>query len=195
MHPDNTPKLYCTGILVSFILRRLSRESCVRPVQTKLQMWLRSNTHIGNMRLYRGAGAFDFGLKTIYSQLPSHAHLFVLCALQDQNEGLHAPALESIRAHIRSATSSMTSVPKPLKFLRPHFDRIKTAHEAYTNQKNKVCCWNHEPASCFWHLQSDIGRAYTFDRLVSCHAQTPLIFSTTALACRRFHQTFCPFCP
>jgi len=34
-------------------------------------------------------------------------------------------ALETIRSEIRSATSSMTSVPKPLKFLRDHFLPLK----------------------------------------------------------------------
>lgn len=32
----------------------------------------------------------------------------------------------------------MTSVPKPLKFLRPHFDRIKAVFETYTDPANKV---------------------------------------------------------
>lgn len=34
-------------------------------------------------------------------------------------------SLELLRSKIRSATSSLTSVPKPLKFLRPHFDTLK----------------------------------------------------------------------
>ncbi len=39
-------------------------------------------------------------------------------------------ALESLKNEIRSATSSMTSIPKPLKFLRPHYDQLKTFYEA-----------------------------------------------------------------
>jgi 26S proteasome regulatory subunit N1 len=34
-------------------------------------------------------------------------------------------ALEMLRQEVRGATTSMTSVPKPLKFLAPHYDRIK----------------------------------------------------------------------
>ena len=34
------------------------------------------------------------------------------------------------RDEIRQSTSSMTSVPKPLKFLRPHYDGMK---EFFTN--------------------------------------------------------------
>lgn len=45
-------------------------------------------------------------------------------------------ALESMRTEIRSATSSMTSVPKPLKFLRPHYDRLKDAYVATVHPSN-----------------------------------------------------------
>ena len=41
---------------------------------------------------------------------------------------LRLQALDVIVTELRSATSSMTSVPKPLKFLRPHFDTIKKLH-------------------------------------------------------------------
>lgn len=35
-----------------------------------------------------------------------------------------ALALETLSRELKAATSSMTSVPKPLKFLRPHMDRL-----------------------------------------------------------------------
>ena len=38
-------------------------------------------------------------------------------------------AVESIGNEIRTATSSMTSVPKPLKFLREHFEPLKVHFE------------------------------------------------------------------
>jgi 26S proteasome regulatory subunit N1 len=44
---------------------------------------------------------------------------------RDSDAGVAKLALETIRREIRSATSSMTSVPKPLKFLRPHFPALK----------------------------------------------------------------------
>ncbi|KAI4378486.1 hypothetical protein MLD38_015959 [Melastoma candidum] len=37
--------------------------------------------------------------------------------------------LEGARQEIRSATSSMTSLPKPLKFLRPHYGTLKAYYE------------------------------------------------------------------
>ena len=39
-------------------------------------------------------------------------------------------ALESLKTEIRTATSSMTSIPKPLKFLRPHYDHLKKFYES-----------------------------------------------------------------
>ncbi|XAR49588.1 hypothetical protein NMG60_11032840 [Bertholletia excelsa] len=49
--------------------------------------------------------------------------------VQDSDPGLQKAALESMRQEIRSSTSSMTSVPKPLKFLRPHYGTLKTYYE------------------------------------------------------------------
>jgi 26S proteasome regulatory subunit N1 len=43
---------------------------------------------------------------------------------------LRQQALDMIVMELRTATASMTSVPKPLKFLRPHFSAIKTVHSA-----------------------------------------------------------------
>ena len=51
---------------------------------------------------------------------------------------LHKPALEALRTQIRASTSSMTSVPKPLKFLRMHLESLKNLHEKWTLQANKV---------------------------------------------------------
>ena len=51
--------------------------------------------------------------------------------LQEPDKSLHKQALEHLSTEIRSATSSMTSVPKPLKFLRPHFDALKVVYESW----------------------------------------------------------------
>ncbi|KAK6785144.1 hypothetical protein RDI58_018599 [Solanum bulbocastanum] len=48
---------------------------------------------------------------------------------QDADPGLQKVALESMRQEIRTSTSSMTSVPKPLKFLRPHYGTLKGYYE------------------------------------------------------------------
>lgn len=49
--------------------------------------------------------------------------------LQDPDESLHEPALEYLVKEIRLSTSSMTAVPKPLKFLLPHYESLKIVYE------------------------------------------------------------------
>ncbi|GMF21146.1 unnamed protein product [Phytophthora lilii] len=48
-----------------------------------------------------------------------------------EDVGVKQLALEMLRREIRSATSSMTSVPKPLKFLRPSYDALKAAYDGF----------------------------------------------------------------
>lgn len=49
----------------------------------------------------------------------------VTVVLEEESKlGLRQNALDVIVNELRSATSSMTSVPKPLKFLRPHYESI-----------------------------------------------------------------------
>jgi hypothetical protein len=43
---------------------------------------------------------------------------------QDKDAGVVKAALESMVSLIKTSTSSMTSVPKPLKFLGPHYARL-----------------------------------------------------------------------
>ncbi|KAF8094330.1 hypothetical protein N665_0365s0017 [Sinapis alba] len=49
--------------------------------------------------------------------------------VQDPNPELQKAALESMSQEIRASTSSMTSVPMPLKFLRPHYGTLKDCHK------------------------------------------------------------------
>lgn len=51
--------------------------------------------------------------------------------LSEGDKGLYRPALESLQTLIRTSTSSMTSVPKPLKFLRPHYPQLKDLYEKW----------------------------------------------------------------
>lgn len=46
---------------------------------------------------------------------------------------LRLKALEVIVTELRTATASMTSVPKPLKFLRPHFAILKVFYQTITS--------------------------------------------------------------
>lgn len=56
----------------------------------------------------------------------------------DSELGVVSAALEHLRKEIRSATTSMTSVPKPLKFLRPHYAGLKETYEKMIGGANKL---------------------------------------------------------
>jgi 26S proteasome regulatory subunit N1 len=58
--------------------------------------------------------------------------------VQDVDPAIQKVALEAMREEIRTATSSMTSVPKPLKFLRPHYGALKSYYEKMVNTELKV---------------------------------------------------------
>nr|GMD33406.1 26S proteasome non-ATPase regulatory subunit 2 homolog A [Ipomoea batatas] len=57
--------------------------------------------------------------------------------VQDADLSLQTRALESIRQEIQTATSSMTSVPKPLKFLRPHYGTLKSHYKKISDSGAK----------------------------------------------------------
>mmetsp|Transcript_40951 Transcript_40951/g.49700 ORF Transcript_40951/g.49700 Transcript_40951/m.49700 type:complete len:902 (-) Transcript_40951:215-2920(-) len=58
--------------------------------------------------------------------------------ISDPSEGVVKLALETLRTEIRSATTSMTSVPKPLKFLRPHYNTVKEAYGKMSAGQNRT---------------------------------------------------------
>lgn len=51
--------------------------------------------------------------------------------LQESNTSLHEQALNHLCNEIRTSTASMTSVPKPLKMLRPHYDSLKEVYSSW----------------------------------------------------------------
>jgi 26S proteasome regulatory subunit N1 len=57
--------------------------------------------------------------------------------LSEPDHQLYLPSLESLRTQIRSATTSMTSVPKPLKFLREHYDTLRSLYEKMPSDETK----------------------------------------------------------
>ncbi|KAJ6134005.1 hypothetical protein N7523_000327 [Penicillium sp. IBT 18751x] len=52
--------------------------------------------------------------------------------LKEPDTSLYGPALDAIKNFIKTSTSSMTAVPKPLKFLRPHYDDLAALYEKWT---------------------------------------------------------------
>ena len=76
-----------------------------------------------------GSGMIIFGI--------DHT-LFIFVIHQESDVSLHKPALEALRSQIRASTSSMTSVPKPLKYLRQHFSPRKEIYDTWGDGENKV---------------------------------------------------------
>jgi 26S proteasome regulatory subunit N1 len=58
--------------------------------------------------------------------------------LLEPDTDLYKPALQNIKTFIKTSTSSMTAVPKPLKFLRPHYAGLEKAYESWPEGENKV---------------------------------------------------------
>ena len=58
--------------------------------------------------------------------------------IQEPDSSLYKPALETIKDFIKTSTSSMTAVPKPLKFLRPHYDDLTAVYEEWPAGDDKV---------------------------------------------------------
>lgn len=56
----------------------------------------------------------------------------------DQEVTVQKLALDTIVKEIKSSTTSMTSVPKPLKFLRPHYATLKEQYTSYPEGENKT---------------------------------------------------------
>lgn len=70
------------------------------------------------------------------AQLKSELDMLVERLKEDKSE-LYKPALEAIKNFIRTSTSSMTAVPKPLKFLRPHYVDLTQLHENWPQGDEK----------------------------------------------------------
>ncbi|XP_067938039.1 26S proteasome non-ATPase regulatory subunit 2-like [Watersipora subatra] len=60
--------------------------------------------------------------------------------LNEPDNTLYRPALSSMQALIKAATTSMTSVPKPLKFLRPHYATLSNFYAKLTDPGTKKLC-------------------------------------------------------
>jgi len=63
-------------------------------------------------------------------QLKSELEMLVE-RLKEDDASLYKPAVEAIKNFIKTSTSSMTAVPKPLKFLRPHYDELAALYDKW----------------------------------------------------------------
>src|SRR5207247_4079861 len=69
---------------------------------------------------------------------PSSTSVPSTTLFRSPDTSLYKPALQSIKTFIKTSTSSMTAVPKPLKFLRPHYAGLEKAYESWPEGENKV---------------------------------------------------------
>ncbi|CAG8961683.1 hypothetical protein HYFRA_00006222 [Hymenoscyphus fraxineus] len=58
--------------------------------------------------------------------------------LTESDKTLYKAALEAIKESIKTSTSSMTAVPKPLKFLRPHYEPMIKLYEEWPAGDDKT---------------------------------------------------------
>jgi 26S proteasome regulatory subunit N1 len=80
----------------------------------------------------------DSNLSEEDKELKERLETCVSTVLNEKNETnvtipIRLTALDVIVNELRTATASMTSVPKPLKFLRPHFATIKDLYKTMEN--------------------------------------------------------------
>ncbi|KAJ2712104.1 proteasome regulatory particle base subunit, partial [Coemansia spiralis] len=57
--------------------------------------------------------------------------------LEEPSVEIHRAALESLSSVIRSSASSMTSVPKPLKYLKTHYETLTGVYAKWTDSRNQ----------------------------------------------------------
>lgn len=91
---------------------------------------------------------------------------------QEPDTSLYKPSLESMRTLIRASTTSMTSVPKPLKFMRPHYTTMKHIHEKIADPAIQVTT-SLQCLSNPFHLQKECANlisvlAMTSDEPIDC---------------------------
>ena len=51
--------------------------------------------------------------------------------VQESDTSLYKSAIEAMKTSIKTSTSSMTAVPKPLKFLRPHYETLTKLYDEW----------------------------------------------------------------
>ncbi|KAL9005819.1 MAG: hypothetical protein Q9188_001437 [Gyalolechia gomerana] len=69
-------------------------------------------------------------------QLKSELEMLV-SRLKESDTSLYIPALDAIKDFIKTSTSSMTAVPKPLKFLMPHYEDLTKSYEEWPTGNEK----------------------------------------------------------
>ncbi|KAL1605605.1 proteasome regulatory particle base subunit [Nothophoma quercina] len=77
----------------------------------------------------------------------------------ESDTSLYKPALNQIKEFIKTSTSSMTAVPKPLKFLRPHYESLEKQYASWPEGENK---------QSFADMLSVLGMTYSDEERLDC---------------------------
>ncbi|WWD21462.1 hypothetical protein CI109_105948 [Kwoniella shandongensis] len=94
--------------------------------------------------------------------------------LKEPETNLYLPALESLRTLIRTSTSSMTSVPKPLKFLRPFYEELGKVRDSWDESLKEQRSLLASILSVLAMTYSDTGKRETLHyRLLSESTEAP----------------------
>ncbi|KAL7419023.1 proteasome regulatory particle base subunit [Cryptotrichosporon argae] len=94
--------------------------------------------------------------------------------LKEPDTTLYLPALESLRTLIKTSTSSMTSVPKPLKFLRPHYEALGAVRDGWDEKFKDERSLLASILSVLAMTYSDSGKRDTlYYRLISGSTEAP----------------------
>ncbi|KAJ4332801.1 proteasome regulatory particle base subunit [Didymella glomerata] len=91
-------------------------------------------------------------------QLKSELDMLVERILESDTS-LYKPALDQIKEFIKTSTSSMTAVPKPLKFLRPHYESLEKQYASWPEGENK---------QSFADMLSVLGMTYSDEDRLDC---------------------------
>ncbi|KAL5114792.1 proteasome regulatory particle base subunit [Pleosporales sp. CAS-2024a] len=91
-------------------------------------------------------------------QLKSELDMLVERILES-DASLYKPALDQIKDFIKTSTSSMTAVPKPLKFLRPHYESLEKQYASWPHGENK---------QSFADMLSVLGMTYSDEERLDC---------------------------
>lgn len=106
-------------------------------------------------------------------QLKSELEMLVE-RLKEPDTSLYLPALESLRTLIKTSTSSMTSVPKPLKFLRPHYAELGQIRDSWSADLKEQRALLASILSVLAMTYSDTGKRDTlYYRLISGSEEAP----------------------
>ncbi|KAF3003659.1 proteasome regulatory particle base subunit [Curvularia kusanoi] len=91
-------------------------------------------------------------------QLKSELDMLVERILESDSS-LYKPALNQIKEFIKTSTSSMTAVPKPLKFLRPHYENLEKQYASWPEGEDK---------QSFADMLSVLGMTYSDEERLDC---------------------------